>query len=207
MPDWSRRSALEAVAAAGALALAGCSDATTRTHNHPPEVRDRITDFEAIQVRSHGPDPLFVTGEQPSKTPNHHDGDRNRHASTLQHLTDEDDIAELRFRDVAGAADLKSFVTNTDLESESVYLLQRSIGECYEPRLVGVYRKDTGIDAKFCRELLPADVECNADADDLIAIAIRLPFAGDEFTGLGIGSSSSCEHLATVPIPKGGDSA
>lgn len=214
MADWSRRHALQAVATAGALALAGCSSETSRSRSLPPD-REPVTDYEATLVRNTDGEPVFVDPEDESGDESSDDeegtgeetGDVPRAYSTVMHLTGDEELDRLQFRDVQGASELTSFLRATDLESESVYLLQRAIGECYEPRLVGVAREDNGVDADFCRELRPADVDCDADAHDVIAIAIRLPFPGEEFSGLGTGWGSSCDHEHAVRITEGGDAA
>lgn len=204
MPDWSRRRVLQSVAVVGTLTLAGCSDATTGSNDVPPVPRDRIADVEAIKARNDDGDPLFVAGDTETGQA---DADRRARVSELHHLTDEAALERLRFRDGSGGADLEAFVRGTDLESKSVYLLQRPIGECYVPRLVGVFREGDGVDADFCRDLRPADVECDVDARDVVAVAIRLPFAGDEFSGVGSGWSRGCEHRPTDPLTDGGDPA
>jgi hypothetical protein len=115
-----------------------------------------------------------------------------------EYLTDADDRERVAFRSTAAAEDLRAFVDATDLESESVYLTERLVGECYEARLVGVYREDDGVEADFCGALRPADAECSAGDHDTVGIAIRLPFPGDELSGLGWGWSSGCERRSTV---------
>lgn len=207
MPHWSRRQTLQTVGVAGALALAGCSGTTTGSDDVPPAPREQIHDFEVASARNADGDPLFLAGEQPTDTGERTDGDLAARVSELRHLTDEVDLDELRFRDEPGAADLEAFVTATDLESRSVYLFQRPIGECYVPRLVGVFREGDGVDVELCQDLRPADAECDADAEDVIAVAIRLPFAGDEFSGVGGGWSSRCEHYQSDPLTEGGDAA
>lgn len=202
MRDWSRRHALQAVAVAGTLALAGCSNAANRPRNQLPVQRVRITDFEAIAARNDDGEPLFVTGERPAETGNRTDGDLAARVREMHPITDEDDLGQVRFRDGSGAADLKAFVTATDLESKSVVLLQQPIRECYVPRLVGVFHEGDGVDVDVCRELRPADVECDDDAHDVFAVAVRLPFA--EFDGVGSGIGD-CGDQPVIPLTEEGD--
>jgi len=205
MSGWSRRYALRTVASAGLLALAGCSDATSSSPDDSHETRDRITDFEPLLVRNHDGEPLFVheeTGPEDQSGGQGESDDRPRRVSEMELLTGGDDLEGFRFRDVPGAAELRSFVTATDLESKSVYLLQRSIGECYVSRLVGVYREGNGVDTEFCQKLRPADAECSVDANDVFAVAIRLPFSGDDFNSIGSGSGGDCDHESTVALPR-----
>ena len=194
MPGWSRRRALQAVATAGAAALAGCEGETSRSGDALSDRRDRVTDYEAVHVRQTDDEPVFVTSDYTPAT--------NVRPRGLHHLTDEEGLEDIQFRDVPGAAALESFVAATDFESASVYLLQRQVGECYEPLLVGVFREGDGVDAQFCRELRPADADCDAEAHDTYAVAIRLPFPGDDFDSRGTGSSSSCNHEQAIAIPE-----
>jgi len=201
MSDWSRRRALQAVAAAGSFVLAGCGD-TNGIEDAPPENRDRVTNYETILVRNSDGDRVFVSGED---DPDQRDPDAD--VSEYHHLNAPDDLDGIRFRDATGASDLQSFVTATDLESKSVFLTQQLVRECYEPRLVGVFRTEDDVDADFCVTLRPADVECTAGTRDVVAIAIRLPFAGDAINSVGSGWSSDCGPFATVPLTEGGESA
>jgi hypothetical protein len=120
------------------------------------------------------------------------------------YLTDTDGRERVAFRSTAAAKELRTFVDGADLESDSVYLTERLVGECYEARLVGVYRENDGIDADFCEALRPADVECSVEDRDTVGIAIRLAFPGDELSGLGWSWGGDCEHLPTV-ASEGGD--
>ncbi|MFB6196314.1 MAG: hypothetical protein ABEI80_09090 [Haloplanus sp.] len=198
MPDWSRRDALRAVATTGTLLAAGCSTSDTGPIDAPPP-RRRVTDFESVLARNARGNPLVV----PAPVDGDEAGERRQDHSLMEHLTATADVEEFRFRADAGAADLASFVNATDFASQSVYLLQRSIGECYRTRLVGVYREGDGVDAEFCRDLRPADVDCDTDTEDTVAVAIRLPFAGDDFNSIGSGWSGDCEHVATVELERG----
>jgi len=201
MSDWSRRRALQAVAAAGSFVLAGCGD-TSGIEDAPPENRDRVTNYETILVRNSDRNRLFGSGDGEADQRDPDDG-----VSEYHHLNAPDDLHGIQFRDVSGATALQSFVTETDLESKSVFLTQQLVRECYEPRLVGVFRTEDDVDADFCVTLRPADVACTAGTRDVVAIAIRLPFAGDAINSVGSGWSSDCEPFATVPLTEGGESA
>lgn len=206
MPEWSRRRALHAVATASAVTLAGCGATTSGSSSIAHDGDAPVTEFEARLLRNTDGEPLVVSGERATGDRSGDDAAAARNAGVMEHLTDEEDLGDLEFRDVAGGAELESFVTATDLDARSVYLLQRPIGECYAPRLVGVYRERDGVDAQFCRELRPAGVACDADAHDVFAVAIRLPFAGDDFNSVGSGSSSDCDHRPTVTFVDRGES-
>jgi hypothetical protein len=204
MPDWSRRRALQAVAATGALALAGCSGESSFSSEVPRDRGDPVPpdEFEVTFVRDTDGEPLFTVDHDDREE----DGGTPEVEQGTEYLTDDDDREELTFRSTEPATTLRRFVEGIDLGSRSVYLLQRLVGECYEARLVGVYRETDGVDADFCQSLRPADVECSADERDTVGVAISLPFEGDSFGGYGTGWSGGCEHRSTV-ASEGGDRA
>ncbi|MFC6939514.1 hypothetical protein ACFQE8_05975 [Salinirubellus sp. GCM10025818] len=201
MPDWSRRRALQAATAAAALALAGCSGEESSSNEIPRARGDPVSpsEFEVTFVRDTDGEPLFAVGEDGVDEDGVDEGGRG-----IEYLTDEADREELTFRSTEPAAELRAFVDEADLESRSVYLLQRPIGECYEARLVGVYRETDGVDADFCQALRSANVECSAEDRDTVGVAIRLPFSGDSFSGYGAGWSGDCDR-GTAVAREGGD--
>lgn len=210
MPDWSRRRALQAVATTGTFAIAGCSGESSRSREVPPDRGDPIpaSELDVRFVRDTDGEPLFDVDDgfeetRDGESPDGSDVGRPDRARSVEHLTDAEDRERVTFRSTPPAADLRSFVEGTDLDSASVYLLQRPVGECYETRLVGAYREDEGVDADFCRALRPADVECSTDDRDTVGVGIRLPFSDDSFTGLGVSWSSDCGPRPTVAAEGG----
>jgi hypothetical protein len=195
MPDWSRRRALQATASAAALALAGCSGETSRSGSSGPANGELVTDYEVQKVRSADGAVLFREAdvETASEAADERTAERRRRVQQYEHVTDRRDLEDLAFAtDVSEAATLEEFTTATDLESESVFLLQRGVSACSTLELVGVRREPDSVHVDTCSDLRPADVECEADDRDVVAFAIRLPFPGDEFNGMGAGWSSSC---------------
>ena len=197
MPDWSRRRALQAVATTGALVLAGCSDESSSPSSVPRERGDPVppADLEVTFVRDRDGEPLFETDDG--------DEESSEVGRGMEYLTEGEDRERVTFRSTEPAATLRRFVEATDLESRSVFLLQRPIGECYEARLVGAYRESDGVDVDFCRALRPADVECSADERDTVGVGVRLPFAGDRYSSYGSGWSGGCERRPTVAAEEG----
>ncbi|WP_459193743.1 hypothetical protein [Halosimplex sp. J119] len=202
MPDLTRRRALLAVAS-GAVTLAGCSDREARPTIEWERQNRRIEDLEVRTARSEDSAVLFAQGEQlPTVT----DDRRRRYAQSGRAvLVSDDDVAGLTFGDGPEAERLRSFVTETDFDASSVYLLAMSIGACYEIRLqsVTVEWDDADTDdlhphADFCEAYRPADVECSADERHTVGFAIRLPVAAERSSGSGRGMSSSCH-----PDPRG----
>ena len=201
MPDWSRRRALRTVATAGSLALAGCSGESSRSNDPPPERGEPVPDLEVRFVRDTDGGSPFDTDDESASTSTD-DPDAVTHS--FEYLTDRDEFDDLTFPSTTPAAELRSFVDATDFEAESVYLLERAIGECYRANLVAVYRESDGVDVDFCEALRPADVDCSAEAEDAVGVAIRLPFPGEEFNSLGSGWSGDCDRRPIV-AREGGD--
>lgn len=189
MSTWSRRDALRSAAAAGALALAGCSGSASHADSVPRERGETVSDFEVTFVRDTGGAPVFSTEDA-----------RDPRVGGAEYVTGDDDLQDLAFSESGAGATLRSFVEATDLETESVYLLERAVGECYRVALVSVYREPDGIHADFCQSLGPADVDCSAETEDAVAIGIRLPFPGDDVTSRGSGWSSECEPRPTLAV-------
>jgi len=207
MPDWSRRRALQAVAATGAFALAGCSGESSSSSEVPPDRGDPVppSDLEVRFVRDAGGEPLFdVEGEDGNG--NEEGGIRSGRRIRAEFLTSAADRDRLTFRSGSAAEDLRAFVDGSDLESGSVYLIERPVSACYEARLVGVYREDDGVDVDLCQTLRPADVACSVDGMDTVGVGVRLPFAGDSMSGHGWGWSGECGPGPTVASEGGGGS-
>lgn len=206
MSDWSRRRFLAASSLPILGALTGCSASPDRTGaelDTAPRKRP-VTDYDAVKVRNSGGSPLV---ERDSSTA----ADRSH---TYDHITEQANVPS--FTGVPEARELDRFVGATDFAAESILLFVRPVPECYDLRLVSVSKEGDGdgVDARYCREMRPADVSCERDAEDPVGIAVRLPFAGDSFNSLGMGFSSSCGDRPTVvdfepvtPTNATGDSA
>jgi len=198
MPDWSRRRALHATASAAALALAGCSgESSSASSNHPPN-GELVTDYEVQKARNADGAVLFRETDvaTPSDTPDEPaERRRRRQRHQYAHVTEQADFEDLAFAtDLPEAAALEEFATATDLETRSVFLLQRGVSACSTLELVDVREEPDSVHVNTCSDLRPADVECETDDRDTVAFAIRLPFPGDDFNGLGVGGSSDCHR-------------
>ncbi len=180
MPDWSRREALSVLTTGVATALAGCQHSPPDV-SRPPAIGS-VENYEVARVRNADRAVLLTRS----------DDIKSGRPGAYEHLTSREDVAAFTFADVPEARTLRQFVDATDFESESIYLLVHTVPECYDHRLVGVGVDGNGPEASFCRKLRPADVECDADAEDTVGYAIRLPFPGDEMSGMG-SSGGSCE--------------
>lgn len=195
MANWSRRRALQAAIAVSTLSLAGCSGSTSSSEEVPSDRGEPVSDVEVTFARDEQGRHLYDFER---------DNEGAAEAGELLHLTSEDERGRLAFRSTDPATRLRSFVNETDLDAESVYLIETSIGACYEARLLGVSRESDGVDAEFCRALKPADVDCSDGDRDRIGVAIRLPFPGDDFNSIGSRWGSDCEHRGTAIAREGG---
>ncbi|MFB6091228.1 MAG: hypothetical protein ABEJ97_09240 [Halobellus sp.] len=186
MSDWSRRRFLAATALPISGALTGCSTASDLTETEP-QIRPRktpVTDYEMKKVRNSAGDPLL----EPESS--------SERSETYDHITQEANVPS--FSDTPEGRTLGQFVGATDFAAESILLLVRRVPECYDLRLVSVSKEGDGVDSQYCREMRPADVSCERDAEDTVGVAIRLPFAGDSFNSLGMGFSSSCDDRPRI---------
>lgn len=214
MPDLPRRRALLAVAS-GMAALAGC----TGEDEGPVVDRRRgerpIADYEVRHVRNEDGAVLF-TGREELPTVTGDERSRTLRTSRRVVVTEER-LADLTFADVPEADRLRSFATATDFEESSLYLLTMPVGACYEIRLRAVSVEpgelesgDLHPQADFCRDYLPADVECSAEDVHTAGFAIRLPVAAEQSSGSGRGMASSCgprprgEFFDATVTPAGG---
>ncbi|WP_158093591.1 hypothetical protein [Halorubrum sp. SD683] len=184
--------------------LAGCSGSETGEGTEPDD-GTLVTEYTVETTRSSGDEPPIVA-------PREHAGNDDTSATaeplTTHTVGSEQDAEELRFaEDATNVAAVRRLVAETAYASESVLLFQASIGECYRRELNAVRRDADGDpDVDFCRVVRDADVDCERRAREYAASAVRLPFPGDEYGGLTVGSGGSCD-----PVPErdrnGGGSA
>lgn len=189
----SRRTVLAGVGACIATALAGCS--ASDSAEHPPDEGTLVTDYTAAMARA--------PGEQLPIVSLRRDGAEADESSTsepfvLHAIESEDAASTLELADdAANAAAVRRLVAETDYGSESVLVYQTSIGECYRLKVNYVTRDDDGTpNVDLCRVVRDADVACERDARDHVAVFVRLPFPGDEYGGLSAGGGGSCD-----PVP------
>jgi hypothetical protein len=170
MPS-SRRDVLRA--AAGVLGgLAGCNaerspgPTPTPTSEPPGAPTDALTDPPLVRVRK--PDSGFVVTRGDTESTDDH---RDRFFV----VGDAETAASLSFAPVDGAATARQFVDDTDFGAESVYVDQRAVPECYRRRLCWIRWTSAEVETSYARVLRDADVACEADAEDFVAVLVRLP--------------------------------
>lgn len=129
--------------------------------------------------------------------------DEERRPGGYAYVSSSSDLEDVSFAsDSDAAAELLSFVEATDFESSSVLLQGSEVRECYELRLRGVFREDDGLETDYCSSLRSADVECDQESRDTVAVAIRVPFSLANASGFGSSWGSRCHR---EPLPVGGE--
>ncbi len=216
MVPFTRRRALHG--AAGLVAtLAGCSGTgfgeSESTRTHPRETsadepgHGSETDPELVAVRSDADRPPVWLGDEDgggrsSADSRHYHGDRAV-------IDGEDRAGRVR---VAGAVDadpVRSFLSETDLESETVYLEVNQVEECFRLELCSIRWRPGKVETDYGRVLRPYDERCEANAKVFEARLIRIPDALDHEDvnsyGSSIGGGACGERVARARA--GGDSA
>lgn len=184
MPSTTRRAVLRAAAGlSGALTLAGCD---TRRDRGPPLTPTRregrlpdgaVTDPATVTLRNPAFAPV-VTQETDSADETDPDGDGATEARRSLVVGDAETAASLVFADgVDGVDRARELLAGTDFETESVYVEQRVVRECYETELCWVLVTQSSIQTEYATRLRPAEVACDADGRDVVADLIRLPAA------------------------------
>jgi hypothetical protein len=101
-------------------------------------------------------------------------GDRPHHLGRL--VLDSEDRAEtVAYADIDGAEAVQEFVAATDFETETVFVDQRTIEECYRLELCAVGWSATDVDLAYSRVGLAHDVPCEANAEAIEARFVRIP--------------------------------
>lgn len=188
MPSISRRGALRSTA--GLLAaLAGCSAETgspsTPSERGPPE--DALRNPSTVRLRNPNSAPVVTHG---TPTPTVQEGRIWGHLL----VTDTETANALTFADVDGVERARTFLKKTDFSTETVYVEQRELGECYTRRICWVRWTTASIETAYTTELRDADVACSADAIDVVATLIRLPAALDPDTITRYGSRGGSDY-------------
>ncbi|MFB6269855.1 MAG: hypothetical protein ABEH83_07925 [Halobacterium sp.] len=197
MSDWSRRRALQALGSAVVVSLAGCSSEDSFEESSA-ESREPVTAYDVVKAREPEGGALFWRGERS-------EGEQGQHWGHA-YVAGEADADEVSFVEGSeAAAELASFVAETDLASSSVLLEAREVRECYDLRLRGVWRDGNGLETQYCSSLRAADVSCSTDGRDTVGVAVRVPFSLADASGFGSGWSSGCDPQP-VGVGAGGES-
>lgn len=193
-PSTSRRALLTGLGAGLATTLAGCS--ASESHQSPPDDGTLITDYVAAKTRSPADRPVVAPREDDAAAA---ESSTTTAPLSLHVVGSEDDAEALAFAaDATNVAGVRRLVAETTYTNECVLLHQSRIRECYELKLNYITRDSDGDPSvECCSVIRDADVACERDAFDHVAVFIRLPFPADEFGGYSISSGGSCN-----PIPE-----
>lgn len=194
----SRRALLAGVGAGIAAGLAGCSGSDTSRST--PDAGTLVTDYSVATARSGSDQPPILapsaaadgtgTADEASPTPE---------AAAIHTVASESDAEELVVaEDATNSAAVRRLLAETTYSKESVLVHQRRIPECYRLQVNYVTRDADGSpDVQLCRVVRDADVDCERDAEDFVAVAVRLPFPADGYSSLSVGVGGNCD-----PIPE-----
>ncbi|WP_435115704.1 hypothetical protein [Halolamina sp. C58] len=201
--ETARRSFLTGVVGVAA-ALAGCS--ASDSHRSPPEDGTIVTDHVTATTRAPGDQPPIVAPRDDTGGGST-DGTSTAEPLSLHTVESESDAEAFEFaEDATNVAAARRLLAETAYDSESVFVFQTRVGECYRLKLNYVTRSGDGDpNLQFCRVIRDAHTACERGAFDRTAALVRLPFPGEEYDGLSAGSGGSCG-----PIPdryNGSDSA
>jgi hypothetical protein len=186
--------------AAGLLAgLAGCNEDTgddgtpaERTPTDPGEPRDvgedGTRDPEQYALRGDDDGVIAWFAEGPGAAgADTSDSDGTTDAGTIPPderrdegvIADEATAATLSFGDVDGAEEAREFVEATDFDSESIYLDQTPLGDCYRLELCSADWGGEELSLRYVSVLQDYDVACSGRDRDTLAMFVRVPVALD----------------------------
>lgn len=192
----SRRTLLAGVGATLATTLAGCS--SSETHQSSPGNGTLVTNYMAAMTRSGSEQPPIVAPrENTGGVGTADEASTTSEPLSLHVVQSESDAEALAFADGAtNVAAVRRLVAETAYASESVLLYQTRINECYRLQLNYVTRDDDGSpNVQFCRVVRDAEVDCERNARNHVAAAVRLPTPGDEYGSFSVGSGGSCDQI------------
>ncbi|SDR42054.1 hypothetical protein [Natronobacterium texcoconense] len=196
---FSRRRLL-AAATGATIALAGCvgesesrsnsaSDYGTTEGRRPESTHE----YESLSVRADDADYFVYRSEDEAREAKAEDDVRpSIYRRSRLFVLSEDDADTLWIDPGLGddENEIRDFLGETDFETQSVVVHQRTIEDCYERRLLGVQADDDQFRASFCRPLKPPTEPCEADRDRMQATVIRVDRPYDDRPSSG-GSSES----------------
>ncbi|TYT61167.1 hypothetical protein FYC77_15170 [Natrialba swarupiae] len=124
--------------------------------------------------------------------------DDDRHAKLSrrgpQFLLDGDDAADLVINS-PDEPEARAFIEETDFETESVVVVQRTIEDCYERRVLSVQARDDNFRTEYCRTLKSPTTRCKADREVMEALFFRVQRAYEDSPS----SRSSSESMSCPP--------
>jgi len=197
--------------AAGLLAgLAGCNEdpgdepdpsSPTEPGQRPDPGEDGIADPERRVLRAtDGPIAWFAEDATVDTDHGTLSADERTEGGLI---ASEATAATLSLADVEGREAARAFVGATDFDSETIYLDQSPVGECYRLVLCSAGWGDDRIRLRYARVLRDYDVPCEAGERETQATFVRLPVALDASerwpTETGIGTAAGCRESRASP--------
>lgn len=201
--SYSRRGLLAVASGCLCTSLAGCSggdiggSTTQGTRTDVGGNHSSTHEYAVRYARAESDEPFVFRDEEAAQdfeTAGEDDSHPAPRGSTLFVL---DDAAADDLRIEIAAEELRSFVTATDFESESIVIQQRSIGDCYYREVTGVEARDDDFDVHYCRWLKEPTTPCEADTDVMEATVLRVgrPYA-EPPSSRGSSESAVCRGAA-----------
>lgn len=199
----SRRRLLAAGSGLLSVAVAGCagesvsSGTTAESGESNGESLESSHEYESLFVRSADPSHfIYRTEDDANETADAEDEDVSLAGRSTMFVLSEDDAAAL-WIDASDAdtreSDIRAFVEETDFETQSVVVEQRTIEDCYDRRLLGVRASDDEFRTQLCRSLKEPTAPCEADETVMEAIVLRVDRPYDESPpSRGSSESGSC---------------
>lgn len=204
--DRSRRELLSltgsSLAVATGAALAGCAgthgtapddepdDVAHDVSERPPGRSELEDDDDVLFVRASHADPFVFESE--ADVP---DDDRAFFRGSF-HVVSDEEAADLYVDAPADDADaIEQFVEATDFETQSIFVDQRTIGDCYDRVFLGAEASDGSLRTAYCRSLKSPTTPCAADREVMEAVIVRLGRPYDDPPS----SRQSSEHGSCSP--------
>jgi hypothetical protein len=158
----------------GSASMSGSSTSTAAAPGHPG---DSETSPDHYMLRGATTEPLVrtSTGETDGTNDDRPEERRWRH----QLVASADAANSLTVADVDGAAGARAFLDDTNFETETIYVEERAIGECWQLELCHVQWGSERVETDYGRRLRPVDAACSADEKVAVATFIRIPASLD----------------------------
>lgn len=169
------------------LAIAGCAGESASESTVEGNGSDESTEGATVES-THGYESLFVRSDGSVRFI-YRDEDRANEAAEAREddaspepyirsplfVVDEDDADELRIEtDATREDEIRSFVAETDFESESIAIDQRTIEDCYRRHIEGIRAGGNSFHTDYCRSLKDPMTPCEAGEEVMEAVILRV---------------------------------
>jgi hypothetical protein len=165
----------------------------------PPE--DALIDPPHVTLRGRATEPNVVRETSTGNDAGDDSSSPNAEIDDWAHylLASDADADTLTFADVEGDDQARTFLRETDFDSETVYVERHLVGECYRHQLCWVRWTEEKIETDYARVLRDADVACEADTRVAVTNLLRLPVALDpeEISSYSSGGGGSCRRFGS----------